>query len=330
MINHARTLLLNVPSSTYQPGTLGEEYIPPYSPVVLPSYLRGPHKVLFGTNPDKVFANFRVHELLSLIHQTELAEFIYALDPRVTYWPQKQTEFFTAQKQINEEKIKGIKAVKLYLTGEAQPDNKMGRAFRDYSVVMESSGGTERLLVSADSTKTTTDDVLSWTYDTVNAGGLSDPIPLFDSAIDMRVSDTSGGDGSGYIRRRNMAILLLESSYNILFENQANIFLETSVESSSSMPMRMPTLPIITTGQTIATWRVQVYSRPGDALKVCMPALEFLGEPFYLELFGVAPKEPFETFRNIWFTHPVNAYRLAAFTLAMIYRTNERREVMNG
>jgi hypothetical protein len=330
MINHARTLLLNAASSTYQPGTLGEEYIPPYSPIVLPSYLRGPHKVLFGTNPDKAFLNFRAQELMRLIHQTELAEFVYALDPRVTYWPQAQTEFFTAQRQINIKKIKGIDALKLYVTGDVLADNKIGRAFRDYSVVMESGGGAERLLISADAVKTTTTNTLNWSSNTVNAGGLSDPVPLFDSDLNLSVSDTSGGDEPGYPRRRNLSILLLETSADLLFETATDIFLEDGSSQNQILQMRKKKLPIIETGQILAKWRLQVYARPGDAVKVCMPALEFLGEPFYLELFGVSPAEPFKTFKNIWFEHPHTAYRLAAFILAFIYRVNSLQRMTNG
>jgi hypothetical protein len=61
-----------------------------------------------------------------------------------------------------------------------------------------------------------------------------------------------------------------------------------------------------------------------------MPTLELLGEPVFLELFGVEPAEPYATFKNVWFDHPLPAYKLAGLTLAFIYRLEEVRLHRNG
>ena len=49
-----------------------------------------------------------------------------------------------------------------------------------------------------------------------------------------------------------------------------------------------------------------------------------LGEPLFLELFGVDDNaQPYATFKNLWNDHPNPMYRLGGLVLAMIYRTNE-------
>jgi hypothetical protein len=327
MINHARTLLLNIPSTRYQPGTLGEEYIPQYYPVDLPSYLLLPQRILFGTNPDKVFLNFRAHELLSFIHQTELAEFVYALDPRVTYWPKASTDFFTAQRQLNLNKLSGSRISRLFITGAVKPDNIVGRAYRNYSVGVASVNGSQRLTITADSTPKKLDQELNWLSSTMPStmaltsptparSGLSTFVPLFDSDLRIQVSTPS----------LTLPVLLLEDYAALLKEDFYEIELESGEDINAPMPLRKrPRLGLIE-DQLLSQWTLEVYSRPDSAISVCLPRLEFLGEPFYLRLFGVGNKtQPYATFKNIWFDHPNPAYRVAAFALAMIYRTEELR-----
>jgi hypothetical protein len=74
-----------------------------------------------------------------------------------------------------------------------------------------------------------------------------------------------------------------------------------------------------------ARWLVDLVTTPPPAITTILPALELLGEPAMIELFGVKPVEPYATFKNLWFDHPLPAYRLAGFVLAYIYRINERR-----
>lgn len=82
--NYARTLLMNVSQQDrYCPG---EELIPlQYVPLQLPSYLQVLRKTLFGLSPDRLMLNYRTRQLLSLVHGTELQQYVLRLDPRITY-----------------------------------------------------------------------------------------------------------------------------------------------------------------------------------------------------------------------------------------------------
>ena len=97
MINQLRTLLLNQPSGAIPPISYpGEEYVPTgYSPPVLTDALATIHSLLFGRTPDRALLNLRLRQLLGIIHTSELAEFVYALDPRVTYWPDTNESLYT-------------------------------------------------------------------------------------------------------------------------------------------------------------------------------------------------------------------------------------------
>lgn len=85
MINHARTLLLNIDGTAVGEAP-GREYVPAdYKAVTLPSYLQRMYNILFGSQPDLAWKNFRLRQFMQLLHATELEEFVYSLDPRVTY-----------------------------------------------------------------------------------------------------------------------------------------------------------------------------------------------------------------------------------------------------
>lgn len=86
MINHGLTLLINRDGDGYG-GQLGDEFIDPNFRQMdpLPGYLRNIRQILMGTNPDRVFQNYRAHQYLALIHSSELEKFLFQLDSRVTY-----------------------------------------------------------------------------------------------------------------------------------------------------------------------------------------------------------------------------------------------------
>jgi hypothetical protein len=92
MLNHVRTLLLNRAANEVPPGPefggLGEEFVPEnYQPVELPGGLQAIRQVLFGQNPDRYMLNYRLYQLLTLLHSTELDEHVRLPDPRITYRP---------------------------------------------------------------------------------------------------------------------------------------------------------------------------------------------------------------------------------------------------
>jgi len=89
MINHFRTLLLNRDGSD-QPGFSypGEEFVPTaYNAKTLTSQLKTVHQLLFGVNPDRALINWRLRELMAILHHTFMVEAVLDLDPRVTYLP---------------------------------------------------------------------------------------------------------------------------------------------------------------------------------------------------------------------------------------------------
>lgn len=92
MINHARTLLLNLAGSPVTPYTYpGEEYIPTdFRPLIVPGWLQTLRGIVFGNKPDRAMMNYRAKELLPPLHFTELIEYVLAFDPRVTYVPGNQ------------------------------------------------------------------------------------------------------------------------------------------------------------------------------------------------------------------------------------------------
>jgi len=325
MINHARTLLLNKSANTYQPGTLGEEYVPPYSALTLPSYLTLPRKILLGTDPDKVFLNFRMHELLNLIHQTELSEFVYALDPRITYDPTDNSEFFIAQKQVNLDRVVGLGTTRLFITGAIKPDNVTGRAYRNYYITVTRINDEYVISIITESARDTLNQSLDWAQPTMpmrlamttGPSGLSESVQLPNTTLSVRMSTPQS----------LTAVMLMEDYYDLLKEDDYQIELEPGVDPAPMQLRRMA----LTGTEVIATWRLETYARPGSAITTCLPKLEFLGEPFYLELFGVGNTiEPYATFKNIWFDSKNPTYRLAAFVLAMIYRTDAVRKKQNG
>jgi len=88
MINHARTLLLNRQANF--PGHYRElgEYVPPnYEPLKLPGYLQRIRQQLFGSNPDRLYAEYRTRQYITILHSTEFAGEMTRWDSRITYDP---------------------------------------------------------------------------------------------------------------------------------------------------------------------------------------------------------------------------------------------------
>lgn len=313
MINHARTLLLNVPGDSYSPGIIGEEYIPPYKPITLSTNLQAARRILLGSSPERAFLNFRAFELLSLIHNTELAEFVYALDPRVTYWPQTTTEFYDAQKKINVTQISGTNT-RLHVHGDPEANVRRGRLFEEYNIkLIGSNNHTAHIVITEAGRNIVVDEPI---YIPAPTLGLSPLVRIPNSAISVQLSD--------YVTP--IGYMLLEFSTApigfLLQESAEKIELESNTQPEIlGLKKRMA---LLTGNLVVANWNLKTYARPESAVISCLPLLEFTGEPTIIELFGLANvKEPYATFRNIWFDSRDPSYRLAAFVLAMIYRTNE-------
>lgn len=102
MINHARTLLLNLPSSS---AAIGEEYVPrDFVPIKLPAHLDKIRTILLGKNRDRPTVNFKVRQYLQILHSTEFSYYLYNLDPRITY-DLRSKEFFDLSGQLSVGKL---------------------------------------------------------------------------------------------------------------------------------------------------------------------------------------------------------------------------------
>ena len=124
-----------MPAQTSHRQETGEEYVPAtFNPLVLPSYLQATRRVLFGAAPDRYFLNFRVRELMAYIHQTELVEYVTALDPRITYWPEPARPFYAAEKRLVVTQFSGPPAVPPAFRGDLFADAARGRAVREFTL----------------------------------------------------------------------------------------------------------------------------------------------------------------------------------------------------
>jgi hypothetical protein len=77
------------------------------------------------------------------------------------------------------------------------------------------------------------------------------------------------------------------------------------------------------TDEAGAEWRVEIHNRPTFDLGSIATMFESIGEPVLIELFGLAPREPFRTFQNLWEQNKEVPMRLGGLLLATIYRTDE-------
>ena len=323
MINHARTLLLNVSPNTYNASMLGEEFIPEFTPVALPSYLQIARNILFGATPDKVFMNFRAYELLSLLHSTELEEFVTALDPRVTYSTTDTSDFFAPKNSIVLERTGGPEYAKLNIEGDVKPDNAAGRAYLEYRVRLLSDTETTAIMqltpVAGGETITR---VVAWAVPIVTLSMTSNRPVLRQMANNRGISNKVSIPNTGLAFQLSLG----KTEPSLLATERTKLIETEPLISPKNLELDSPHLASTMVQQLLAAWNLTIYVKPSSAISVCLPKLEFLGEPFYLELFGTeAAPEPYATFRNMWFSHPLPAYRLAAFVLAMIYRTEEAR-----
>jgi len=292
MINHARTLLLNIFAQSADKQLAGYEYIPvEYRPLVLPQSLKTLRRVLFGSLPDQRFLNLRARELLSYVHQTELAEYVYKLDPRVTYWPEPAANSFQFPTGIRIKQLRGP-ARPVAIGGEFIAANGSGRAHRQYTLT-------------------------------------------FIDPMDTPVVNEQEG-----------ATLTLESGEGLLLQELKSEFITVSAEAINDQRQDarqtvadgLPTLTLPETEVRVrlsslisdpatyeGRWHINLLANPVPAITSLLPTLEILGEPIFLELFGVAPEEPYATFKNVWFDHPLPAYRLAGLVMSLVYRTEQVR-----
>lgn len=86
MINHLRTVLLNLSATENSQDAPGWEYISPqFQPVGLRPPLWPVWRAIFGSTPDATGLNFRFRQLLPILHSPDLEPYTLRPDRRLTY-----------------------------------------------------------------------------------------------------------------------------------------------------------------------------------------------------------------------------------------------------
>lgn len=329
MINHARTLLLNIDAERTQLQDAGYEYVPEsFKPVDLDSTLSVLRRTIFGATPDNYFLNVRARELLGYIHETELSQYVYALDPRVTYWPPGPTNFFeNAKARVAITQTAGD-PLRLNFGGTFKANNATGTSIQTYDVVLNNIAG----LLSVDTQQTT--KIVKPVTTELASTTVVQPIALAETNLQFSVNFAATAPDNELITAALLtetAELIITEQYSVEntpvgLELEPREFLPIPMRAATRQPRMAATLPV---GPVIARWQITAIANP-TPLIANISLLELLGEPLFLELFGVSGKEPYRTFKNLWEDHPLPAYRLGGLVLALIYRTNERMRANNG
>lgn len=135
MVNHLRTLLLDLDGRD-APGAAGEEYVPPdFRPRPMPEALRHVWRLLFGRRPDRAYRNYRLRQYLTLVHAAGLDAF--SPDPRVTYWPFRERD----PRYAGYGAVTAPPPVAVY--GDPAADDGAGRAAFQWRVEVTPAGGVQ-------------------------------------------------------------------------------------------------------------------------------------------------------------------------------------------
>jgi hypothetical protein len=86
MINHIRTLLVNMAAVPSEEAAAGEEFIPlDFQPLVLETSLAATHNAIVPNSTGRAQRNFLAFAYLRLLHAPDFLEFVTEFDPRFTY-----------------------------------------------------------------------------------------------------------------------------------------------------------------------------------------------------------------------------------------------------
>ena len=186
MINHARTLLLNRVRSAYGIAFPGEEFVDPaFAQRALPPYLTTAHALLFGNNPDQLYLNYRGRQYMQLIHDTELEEYVLALDPRTTYRRVGDRQLFDeAFGATATQRVGTGGAITLMSTHKANEGAGIGRLAFTLTVVDTSTVFVQEFAIPL------ADATLSYSV----SAGLTDVLTLSTGNLTCRLRDPQIGD----------------------------------------------------------------------------------------------------------------------------------------
>ena len=190
MINHLRTLLLNVDGSN-TPGVdfPGEQFVPEEFRVrVLASPAKTVRNFLFGPGPDRALLNFRLQEYLTCIHSSNLESFVRRLDPRLTYWPFHTGLFEKLSQGATANKLTGGENQNLYFVGPNRATESVNRIYFQWRLEVIS-GSVVRVTEYSDASSLTTVTDQVYTL----SGGLSSLITLGGSELSVCFDAGVGG-----------------------------------------------------------------------------------------------------------------------------------------
>ena len=177
---------------------MGEELVPAgYAELVLPSYVQSVRRGLFGADPDRAMLNYRIRQLLTLIAQTELQQYITDLDNRITYKLGVDNAFSideTWEPKVN--RYSGTADdVATIVAGSAERPDYTGKMFYQFNVDILSSS-----VVQVDRQSP---PVKSQNLNFSLTNGLSGPLDLFYTGLEFYLNTTNAGAAwtiSGFLR----------------------------------------------------------------------------------------------------------------------------------
>ena len=204
MFNHARTLLLNI-SGSNSPGSiyLGEELVPvDYHVLTLPSFVENVRRPIFGAAPDRAMLNYRIRQLLTLIANTDLQQYITDLDNRITYTLGEDTTFATHETWDPKiSRYGGTEYDIATVSGRPERPDFTGKMFYQFDVSILSS-----VLIQI---RRQTPPVKSQNLDLSLTGNLSEAFDLFYTGHTLYVNTTNTNAAwsiSGYLQpQRSLA-----------------------------------------------------------------------------------------------------------------------------
>jgi hypothetical protein len=177
-------------------GRAGDAYSPPaYSAVELPSFCLAIRRILFGSRPDWLMRNYRAHQLMLMLHTTELAQHVLDLDPRVTYNTDGSTNPFSSIFPFQRNNRGQVVATPLddttagfYPTSELDEPDATGQCYRQWLVEV-ADGSSVR---ATHETSPRTLEILPYTI----TQGLSNLLQLPRSSIKFRFDESVGSKWS--------------------------------------------------------------------------------------------------------------------------------------
>lgn len=186
MINHHRTLLLNV-DGTNNPGSEfpGEEYVDPaFRARRLPTFLQNLRQEFFGSDPDRLMLNYRLRQIMGAIHATDLDEYTRVQDSRITYLPFRPRKLFAEETFTPQVTV--LSGTDLEVVGDPTPIDALGKARQSWAITVISITNVRVVR------QVTVQSSLLQEY-TVTSG-LTDLLDLTGSGYSFRVRDPSPGE----------------------------------------------------------------------------------------------------------------------------------------